>query len=140
MTRNSRLSSRCSSVRFPKAHEAEYQLEIDQITARARTAESAFLEIVQKLSLAPDPVPLIENVLVRSALVLFFLLVEQIQIDKLKEYQSLKTEHEELKKQFSAIDVNKMSEMEATNLALKQRLIKYEVMVVFFGNFDHADG
>ena len=44
-------------------------MEIDSVTQRARNAETAFLEMYQKLGLAPDPVPLMENVIVR-----FFLL------------------------------------------------------------------
>lgn len=43
-------------------------MEIDAVTSRARNAETAFLEVYQKLSAAPDPVPLMENVMVRLSL------------------------------------------------------------------------
>ena len=41
-------------------------MEIDNVTTRARYAENSFLALYQKLSSAPDPVPLIENTLVET--------------------------------------------------------------------------
>jgi hypothetical protein len=42
-----------------------YQTEIDSLTKRAKTAESAFLSVYKVIAEAPDPYPLLEAALVR---------------------------------------------------------------------------
>jgi hypothetical protein len=43
-----------------------YQTEIDNLTKRSKTAESAFLNVYKVLADAPDPYPLLEAAVVRS--------------------------------------------------------------------------
>lgn len=43
----------------------KYQVEVDALTNRSKSAEGAFLDIFQKLQEAPDPSTLLGNALVR---------------------------------------------------------------------------
>lgn len=47
---------------------AAYQTEIDSLTKRAKSAESAFLDVYKVLAEAPDPYPLLEAAVVRFVL------------------------------------------------------------------------
>jgi hypothetical protein len=44
----------------------KYQVEVDALTNRSKSAEGAFLDIFQKLQEAPDPSTLLGNFLVRA--------------------------------------------------------------------------
>jgi homeobox protein cut-like len=59
---------RCTTIpddiHFLNYSDEAYQLEIDNLTKRAKAAENAFLNVYKVLAEAPDPYPLLEAAVV----------------------------------------------------------------------------
>ncbi|TPX35076.1 hypothetical protein SmJEL517_g02488 [Synchytrium microbalum] len=91
-----------------------YQTEIDSITKRCKAAESAFLNVYKVIAEAPDPAPIIANMM--------------DQTKELTELTSLKDENKRLREELA--DVNRDAAAgkgaETSIQTLKQRLAKYE--------------
>jgi hypothetical protein len=63
------LAHSCSLIlHFRDTRDAAYQTEIDNLTKRSKSAESAFLNLYKVLADAPDPYPFLE-----AAVVCFFI-------------------------------------------------------------------
>ena len=54
-----------SAFAYPPFRDTAYQTEIDNLTKRSKSAESAFLSVYKILADAPDPYPLFEAAVVR---------------------------------------------------------------------------
>ncbi|KIJ49673.1 hypothetical protein M422DRAFT_246745 [Sphaerobolus stellatus SS14] len=91
-----------------------YQTEIDHLTKRCKTTESAFLSVYKVLADAPDPYPLLEAAVDQTVKVGEALSLE-LEVEKLRD------ENAELKKK-----VGEMSSMEGAKKKLQTRLEQME--------------
>ena len=125
---------------YPSFSNAAYQTEIDNLTKRSKSAESAFLSVYKVLADAPDPYPLLDAAVVRFFhlghvnLSLIDLLQDQtVKVAEARdledELQRVKAENAELQRrvsEFANIDATrKKAETRAEQLEEKARLIDF---------------
>jgi homeobox protein cut-like len=110
-----------------------YQTEIDSLTKRAKTAESAFLSVYKVIAEAPDPYPLLEAALVRVLDETQTLRSSRLQDQAVKaseaddleaQVRRLREENAELRKK-----VNEVSSLESAKAKAEGKLEQMEAKV-----------
>lgn len=135
------LAHLCSLIlHFRDTLDTAYQTEIDNLTKRSKSSESAFLNLYKVLADAPDPYPLLEaavvrlfNVRVMPTLNYCFIKDQTVKIAETRdledELQRVKAENAELQGRVSELAnvdaAKKKAESRAEQLEEKARLIDY---------------